>query len=64
MPRVVSTPVNVWHGGADGLVPLAHAEQLADELPSGTLCRVAGGGHFLHATHGRAIMDALRTTLG
>jgi len=62
-PEVVSTPVSVWHGEADGLVPLAHAERLADALPAGSLSRVPGAGHFLHATHGQTIMASLRTAL-
>jgi pimeloyl-ACP methyl ester carboxylesterase len=63
-PQVVSAPVSVWHGEADGLVPLAHAERLAGELRAGTLCRVPGAGHFLHAAHGQAIVALLRTALG
>jgi len=43
----------VWQGEADGLVPLAHGEQLASQLPAGTLHRVPGAGHFLHAAHGQ-----------
>ena len=52
-PEVVSAPVSVWQGEADGLVPLAHGERLASQLPAGTLHRVPGAGHFLHATHGQ-----------
>ncbi len=62
-PEVVSAPVSVWQGEADGLVPLAHGERLASQLPAGTLHRVPAAGHFLHATHGDAIMSALRTAL-
>jgi len=63
-PEVVSAPVMVWQGEADGLVPLAHGERLASQLPAGTLHRVPGAGHFLHATHGQTILSALRTALG
>lgn len=58
---VVTSPVTVWQGEADGLVPLEHGERLADELHAGTLMRIPNAGHFLHATHGEMIMSAMRT---
>jgi pimeloyl-ACP methyl ester carboxylesterase len=36
-PREVAPEVHVWHGGADPLVPVEHAMQLAVALPS---CRI------------------------
>jgi pimeloyl-ACP methyl ester carboxylesterase len=63
-PNVITAPVTVFHGEADGLVPLAQAERLADDLPAGTLVRVPDAGHFLHATHGELIMSSLRSAAG
>ena len=54
----------VWQGEDDGIVPLAHGDLLASQAPAGTLHRVPGAGHFLHAAHGHTIMSALRTALG
>ena len=62
-PGMVAAPVTVWQGEADGLVPIGHAERLADELPAGSLVSVPGAGHFLHATHGQSIMASLRAAL-
>lgn len=62
-PGMVTAPVTVWQGEADGLVPIGHAERLAAELAAGSLKRVPGAGHFLHATHGQAIMASLRDAL-
>lgn len=63
-PRDVVAPVRVWHGTADGLVPLDHGMRLADELPHGMLETVEGAGHFMLATRGDDILSDLRSTAG
>jgi pimeloyl-ACP methyl ester carboxylesterase len=55
----VTVPVTVWHGDADALVPLSHGRLLVDALPNAHLEPIGGGGHFLHASHGDAIMRML-----
>jgi len=62
-PAMVTAPVTVWQGEADSLLPIGHAERLAAELSAGSLERVPGAGHYLHATHGHSIMASLRAAL-
>lgn len=42
----VGAPVLVLHGAADGVVPAAHGEWLADHLPSAELWLVPDAGHI------------------
>jgi len=44
-PDEVAVPVGLWHGDADGNVPLADAERLRDRLPEGDLT-VLDGDHL------------------
>jgi pimeloyl-ACP methyl ester carboxylesterase len=55
----ITTPTTMWHGGADDLVPLTHAQRLADQLPAATLRVVPDAGHFLAATHAAAVFGDL-----
>lgn len=41
----VATPVRLWHGDADNLVPLSHSRFYASRLPRAELVEVAGHGH-------------------
>lgn len=43
----VRLPVRLWHGDADSVVPLAHAELLAGRLPHAVLTVVPDAGHLL-----------------
>jgi pimeloyl-ACP methyl ester carboxylesterase len=58
-PSEIETEVQLWHGGADPLVPVEHALQLAAELPH---CHVFvdpdEGHHFFRARLGM-ILEAL-----
>lgn len=45
-PGAVGTPVELWHGRADPVVPLRHAEHYAAMLPQATPRFIAGEGHF------------------
>ena len=49
----------MWHGAADNLVPMAHAQRLAGELPAGQLRVVPDTGHFLIATHAATVFGEL-----
>jgi len=42
----VTTPVGIWHGAADRMVPPAHSGWLADRLPTADLHVIEGEGHF------------------
>ncbi len=55
----VDVPVTVFQGAADTLLPRAHAESLAGQLPTGRLEVVDGAGHFLLHTHLGRVLDAL-----
>jgi pimeloyl-ACP methyl ester carboxylesterase len=55
----VGTPVTLWHGARDPLVPLSHVRTLAAALP-GSLVRVdPGGGHFFYSRRLPDIVGAL-----
>jgi pimeloyl-ACP methyl ester carboxylesterase len=47
----IRVPVTLWHGDADSLVPLRHAELLAERIPGATLQVVPGAGHLLPYEH-------------
>lgn len=55
----VAVPVTVFQGAEDTLLPRAHAEALAAQLPSGRLEVVEGAGHFLLHTQLGRVLDAL-----
>ncbi|KAJ3182363.1 hypothetical protein HDU87_008526 [Geranomyces variabilis] len=46
-PEDVLAPCHIWHGTADGLVPLAAVRTLAKALPHATLTEVRKGSHVL-----------------
>ena len=55
----VATPVDVWQGSDDHLVPVAWAERLADGLPDARLRILEGESHFLLLTHGDRVLAEL-----
>jgi pimeloyl-ACP methyl ester carboxylesterase len=55
----VSTPVDLWQGDADHLVPLEWARRLADGLPDAPLHVVGGAGHFLLLDHAPQVLGTL-----
>jgi pimeloyl-ACP methyl ester carboxylesterase len=42
----IEAPVRIWHGDADEIVPLHHAEYVAGRLPRGELTVLPGAGHL------------------
>jgi pimeloyl-ACP methyl ester carboxylesterase len=59
----ITTPVHCWHGTADNLVPLAHAEALVARLPNARLTTWPGEGHLALVTHVNDVLDDLAETL-
>lgn len=55
-PSRITTPVQVMHGAADNLVPLAHSRHTAEVIPGAVLKVLPGHGHF-------AILGELPETL-
>ena len=55
----VDTPVDVWHGDTDRIVPQQMGHVFAQRLPQARWRPVAGGGHFLVVPRWREILDAL-----
>jgi pimeloyl-ACP methyl ester carboxylesterase len=43
----IRTPVDIWHGTSDTLVPPLMASYLAQQLPSARLHWIPSGGHFI-----------------
>ena len=52
----VTQPVDIWHGDADGVVPVSHAHVLTERLPNASLHILPGEGHF---SIGRYVPDQL-----
>ncbi len=42
----INRPIRIWHGEADGTVPIAHARWLAEQLPNAHLTELPGEGHY------------------
>jgi pimeloyl-ACP methyl ester carboxylesterase len=55
----VATPVDLWHGDDDHLVPLIWEQRLADGLPDGRPHRLPNDGHFLLFTHAELVLGSL-----
>lgn len=55
----VTTPVDVWQGVDDHLVPMAWAERMAASLPLATLHVLPDTGHFLLLNHAEEVLNAL-----
>jgi pimeloyl-ACP methyl ester carboxylesterase len=42
----IHAPIRIWHGQADGTVPIEHARWLAAQLPDADLVELPGEGHY------------------
>lgn len=59
-PTEVRVPVTIWQGGKDNIIPVAHAEWLAENVPGARLELRPGEGHVsLLDRHFGAILDDL-----
>lgn len=65
--RSIKTPVALWLGEKDPLMPVFAGEWMAERLQNSTLEVVKGAGHELYLDHGTAVLDDLlakmRTTM-
>ncbi|WP_225732229.1 MULTISPECIES: alpha/beta fold hydrolase [unclassified Nocardia] len=59
-PADIVVPVRIWHGEADGNVPVADAERLAEAVPDSQLEIVCGAGHLLFVDHATTILRSIR----
>jgi len=58
-PGAVRCPTTIWQGDADTMVPLRHAEALAERIPGAKLVVWPGEGHLGTVTHAEEILRAL-----
>jgi pimeloyl-ACP methyl ester carboxylesterase len=54
----VSVPVRIWHGDADDIVPMRHAEYVAETIPTADLTVLPGVGHLHTADCWREFLTA------
>lgn len=59
----IGTPVTVWRGAEDRLVPAAPVDELIAQLPHGELRLVAGSGHLVAMDHADELLASLRAHL-
>ena len=55
----ITAPTLVIHGDLDPLVPISHAEYVAQTAPGAVFLRVEGGGHLCMVTHKEITFKAL-----
>jgi len=55
--RDIRVPVKIWHGTADGLVPLSHGEHMAALIPGAELVTVPDEGHFAGFVRFTEVLD-------
>ncbi len=57
--RDVHVPIRFWHGDADPIVPLLHAEHMAALVPDAALRVRAGEGHIGSLDAAHEVVDAI-----
>ncbi len=56
----IHLPIHIWHGDADGTVPIQHARWFAEQLPNAQLTELPGEGHYsVPIRYARRILDDL-----
>jgi pimeloyl-ACP methyl ester carboxylesterase len=59
----IALPIRIWHGQADGTVPIEHARWYAEQLPNASLTELPGEGHYsVPFRHSRQILGDLIKT--
>jgi pimeloyl-ACP methyl ester carboxylesterase len=56
----IETPMAIFHGDADTMVPLRHGQELAQRVPSAELTVWPGAGHLGTITYVEDVLDALK----
>lgn len=56
--RDIAVPVTIWHGGADGIVPMHHGQYMAELIPGAEFVSVPGEGHFAGFVRVERVLDA------
>lgn len=59
-PADIAVPVEIWHGDADGNVPIEDGRRLADSIPDSKFEEVPGAGHLLFVDHAATILRSFR----
>jgi hypothetical protein len=57
--RDIRVPIRFWHGDADNIVPLAHAQAMAALVPEAELRVRAGEGHIGNLAAAEEILDVI-----
>ena len=57
--REIEVPIRFWHGDADNIVPLAHAEQMAVLIPDSALRVRPREGHLGNLDAATEIIDVI-----
>ncbi|WP_157391941.1 alpha/beta fold hydrolase [Nocardia terrae] len=55
-PADIAVPVEIWHGDADGNVPVQDGRRLANTIPDSKYEEVPGAGHLLFVDHAHTIL--------
>lgn len=42
----IKSPIDIWHGDVDDIVPISHGQHLHQQLPNSTLTTMPGQAHF------------------
>jgi pimeloyl-ACP methyl ester carboxylesterase len=58
-PRDVTVPIRWWHGDADHIVPLAHAESFVPKIPHARLLLRPGESHLGGLGAAREVLDTV-----
>lgn len=58
----IRTPVHVWHGDGDKMVPVDHGRWTTAQVPDGTFHLCPGGGHLCVVPWADAIFERLRAS--
>lgn len=62
-PQAIRVPVQLWHGDADAVIPLAHSRHLASRIPGAVLHVCPGEGHLLLWGHLEEVLLEVTATL-
>ncbi|WP_169814779.1 alpha/beta fold hydrolase [Nocardia crassostreae] len=58
-PADITVPVHIWHGAADGNVPVEDGRRLAATIPDSKFDEVQGAGHLLFVDHAAEILSGI-----